>query len=336
VVVSTALLYRRKKTDAVPSHAYLRMLYKYPQQRFPYEELRAANRGRPRADGEFELLDTSILAENRYFDVFVEYAKADEADILMRVTVHSIGLWSESDKFFHDVLNLPDGTMQELKLRSMVGLTPLFAVETIGPDMLRRLPRFARRLLSLLRGHRIKRLLVRMLDPAEFLSDHGIRSLSRIHADIPYVFETESERIRVEYEPGESQTYMFGGNSNWRGPVWMPMNYLIVEALERFHHYYGNDFLVECPTGSGRLLPLRDIADEVSSRLIKLFLRDPQGCRPIHGDRQQLQSDPHFCDHVWFYEYFHGDTGAGLGASHQTGWTGLVANLLQKQAQRRK
>jgi hypothetical protein len=192
-----------------------------------------------------------------------------------------------------------------------------------------------RRLLSLLRGHRMKRLLVRMLDPAEFLSDYGIRSMSRVHAEAPYVFETEHERISVGYEPGESQTYMFGGNSNWRGPVWFPMNYLIVEALERFHGYYGREFLVECPTGSGDQMPLRDVADEISVRLTKLFLRNEQGERPIHGKEHRLQADPHFYSYVWFHEYFHGDTGVGLGASHQTGWTGLVANLLQKQGGRR-
>ncbi|EWY37638.1 glucosidase [Skermanella stibiiresistens SB22] len=289
---------------------------------------------------------------SKFFEHFLYIAQA-----LNNIGERGIGLWSESDKFFHDVLNLPDGTMHELKLRSMVGLTPLFAVETIEPDLLRRLPRFARRLdlflnrrtdlaslvsrwdepgvgerrlLSLLRGHRVKRLLVRMLDPEEFLSDHGIRSMSRAHAKEPYVFETEHQRISVGYEPGESQTYMFGGNSNWRGPVWFPMNYLLVEALERFHHYYGDDFLVECPTGSGTLMTLKQVAGEVSDRLTRLFLKDAEGRRPIHGDREVLQADPAFVDHVWFHEYFHGDTGAGLGASHQTGWTGLVANLLSR------
>ena len=239
----------------------------------------------------------------------------------------------------------------------MVGLTPLFAVETLEPDMLKRLPRFTRRLhlflsrrpdlaelvsrweepgigerrlLSLLRGHRMKRLLFRMLDPDEFLSDYGVRSLSRHHEKNPYVFDSEGARIRVGYEPGESRTDMFGGNSNWRGPVWFPMNFLIVEALDRFHNYYGREFVVECPTGSGRFRTLRDIADDIAGRLLRLFLKDPQGRRPALGDSELMQTDPHFAGLVLFHEYFHGDTGEGLGASHQTGWTGLVANLLAR------
>jgi hypothetical protein len=268
-----------------------------------------------------------------------------------------VGLWNEQDEFFYDVLNLPDGRMHDLKLRSMVGLTPMFAVETIEPETLRRLPRFAhrlrtflqrrtdlaglvsrwdepgvgeRRLLSLLRGHRMKRLLARMLDPAEFLSDHGIRSLSRAYADQPYVFESEGARISVGYEPGESNSAMFGGNSNWRGPVWMPLNFLLIESLERFHHYYGDDFLVEAPTGSGTKRTLLQIADDLRGRLTSLFLKDPSGGRPTNGDNARLQSDPHFQDCIWFHEYFHGDSGVGLGAAHQTGWTGLVANLLDR------
>jgi hypothetical protein len=289
---------------------------------------------------------------SKFFEHFLYIARA-----LTDIGERGVGLWSESDQFFHDVLNLPDGRMHELKLRSMVGLTPLFAVETIEPELLARLPRFARRLrlfldrrtdlaslvsrwnepglgerrlLSLLRGHRMKRLLVRMLDPAEFLSDHGVRSLSRAHANPPYTFATDGVRLTVGYEPGESQTEMFGGNSNWRGPVWLPVNFLLVEALDRFHHYYGDDFLVECPTGGGRLMTLRGIADEISGRLIRLFLKDASGRRPIYGGDERFQSDPGFADNLWFHEYFHGDTGAGLGASHQTGWTGLVANLLQR------
>ncbi|WP_048863190.1 MGH1-like glycoside hydrolase domain-containing protein, partial [Acidisphaera rubrifaciens] len=185
-----------------------------------------------------------------------------------------------------------------------------------------------RRLLSLLRGHRMKRLLVRMLDPAEFLSDHGIRSLSRAHDAEPYVFQSDGARIAVGYEPGESRSAMFGGNSNWRGPVWLPLNYLIIESLERFHHYYGDDFLVEAPTGSGRQATLRGVAGDLRARLTGLFLRDDDGRRPALGADARLQTDPHFRDHVWFHEYFHGDTGQGLGASHQTGWTGLIANLI--------
>ncbi len=291
---------------------------------------------------------------SKFFEHFLYIAQA-----INDIGERGVGLWSESDKFFHDVLNLPDGSMRELKLRSMVGLTPLFAVETLEPDLLARLPNFSRRLhlflsrrpdlaglvarwdepgigerrlLSLLRGHRMKRLLLRVLDPAEFLSEYGIRSLSRFHADNPYVFENDGARIAVSYEPGESRTEMFGGNSNWRGPIWFPMNFLIVEALDRFHDYYGRDFLVECPTASGQYRTLRDIADEIADRLNSLFLRGADGKRPIYGDCDKLQHDPHFAGLIWFHEYFHGDSGKGLGASHQTGWTGLVANLLARRA----
>ncbi len=289
---------------------------------------------------------------SKFFEHFLYIAQA-----LNDIGERGIGLWSEADQFFHDVLNLPDGSTRELKLRSMVGLTPLFAVETLEPDMLRRLPGFARRLhlflrrrpdlaelvsrwdepgvgerrlLSLLRGHRMKRLLLRVLDPDEFLSEHGIRSLSRYHDEHPYVFDSNGASIHVGYEPGESRTEMFGGNSNWRGPVWFPMNYLIVEALDRFDHYYGRDFLVECPSRSGQLRTLREIADEIAQRLSRLFLKDADGRRPSLGAREMMQADPNFEDLVLFHEYFHGDTGEGLGASHQTGWTGLVANLLAR------
>ncbi len=295
---------------------------------------------------------------SKFFEHFLYIAQA-----LNNIGERGVGLWNDEDKFFHDVLNLPDGRTQELRLRSMVGLTPLFAVETLEPEMLRRLPRFARRLhlflsrrpdlaalvsrweepgigerrlLSLLRGHRMKRLLVRVLDPEEFLSPYGIRSLSRFHEKHPYVFDSDGARIRVGYEPGESRTDMFGGNSNWRGPIWFPMNFLIVEALDRFHHYYGREFLVECPTASGRFRTLQEIADEIAGRLSALFLKDPQGRRPCLGEHEMMQTDPHFAGLVLFHEYFHGDSGKGLGASHQTGWTGLVANLLGRRSAGRK
>ncbi len=287
---------------------------------------------------------------SKFFEHFLYIARA-----LTDIGDRGVGLWNEQDEFFYDVLNLPDGRMHDLKLRSMVGLTPMFAVETIEPETLRRLPRFAnrlhtflqrrtdlaglvsrwdepglgeRRLLSLLRGHRMKRLLARMLDPAEFLSDHGVRSLSRAYGEHPYVFESDGARISVGYEPGESASAMFGGNSNWRGPVWMPLNFLLIESLDRFHHYYGDDFLVEAPTRSGTKVTLRGIADDLRGRLTSLFLKGADGGRPIHGTNGRLQTDPHFRDHIWFHEYFHGDSGVGLGAAHQTGWTGLVANLL--------
>ncbi|MCK8786646.1 glucosidase [Roseomonas sp. NAR14] len=295
---------------------------------------------------------------SKFFEHFLYIAQA-----LSNIGERGVGLWSEEDEFFHDVLNMPDGRMVELKLRSMVGLTPLFAVETIEPELLERLPRFAarlkqflerrvdlaslvsrwnepglgeRRLLSLLRGHRMKCLLQRMLDTNEFLSPYGIRSMSRAHAEKPYLFDSDGMRISVGYEPGESQTFMFGGNSNWRGPIWFPMNYLLVESLRRFHYYYGDEFVVECPTGSGVMMNLKEVSNELSRRLVSLFLKDGEGRRPIYGDVERMQSDPHFRDRILFHEYFHAETGKGLGASHQCGWTGLVARLIQPEAERRR
>ena len=237
----------------------------------------------------------------------------------------------------------------------MVGLIPMFAVEVLDEDLLTTAPQFvarmnwlltnrphlaalvshwqepgkgASRLLSLLRGHRLKRLLFRMLDSNEFLSDYGVRSLSRVYKDHPYVFrETD---IRVNYEPAESETQLFGGNSNWRGPIWMPVNFLLIEALQRFHHYFGDDFKVEYPTHSGQFATLLEVANALSARLTKLFLRDPQtGLRASLGPSELVQHDPNFRDYLTFSEYFNGDNGHGLGASHQTGWTGLITKLLQ-------
>ena len=269
----------------------------------------------------------------------------------------ALDLWDEEDEFYYDALNKPDGGHELLKVRSMVGLIPIFAVEVLDEDLLMGAPVFlarmnwllanrpgladlvshwqepgkgARRLLSLLRGHRMKRLLFRMLDPAEFFSDHGIRSLSRVYLDKPYVYEADGSQFVVNYQPAESQSDMFGGNSNWRGPVWFPVNFLLVESLQRFYHYYGDDFKVECPTHSGNYVTILEVADEISQRLNRLFLRDEKtGHRACFGARDLLQNDPNFRDYVLFNEYFNGDTGEGLGASHQTGWTGLVAKLLQ-------
>jgi hypothetical protein len=192
-----------------------------------------------------------------------------------------------------------------------------------------------RRLLALTRGHRMKRLLKRALDPDEFLSDHGIRSVSKVHEQQPYRLHVDGTTHAVAYEPAESRSGLFGGNSNWRGPVWFPINYLLVEALQKFHHYYGDDFLVECPTGSGRLMTIDQIADDLSCRLIGLFVRDEHGGRRFNGEHEVLQRDPDWRDLVLFHEYFHGDTGQGLGASHQTGWTALVAKLIQQQGEKR-
>jgi len=188
-----------------------------------------------------------------------------------------------------------------------------------------------RRLLALMRGHRMKRLLRRMLDPEEFLSDYGVRSVSRHHLGHPYVLHADGGEYVVRYEPGESSSGLFGGNSNWRGPIWFPINYLLIESIQKFHHYYGDDFKVEYPTGSGHFLTLGEIADELSRRLIRIFLRDESGRRPVYGDIRTFQEDPHWRDHILFFEYFHGDTGAGLGANHQTGWTALVAKLIEQQ-----
>jgi hypothetical protein len=267
-----------------------------------------------------------------------------------------VGLWDEEDGFYYDELNLPDGKIAKLKVRSLVGLIPLFAVETLEPDLLARLPDFhrrlkwvlknrpdlaalvsrwqepgsgERRLLSLLRGSRMKKLLRRMLDESEFLSEYGVRALSRVHRDQPYVFSSRGTWQAVYYEPGESSTNLFGGNSNWRGPIWMPVNYLIIESLQKFHHYYGDDFKIECPTGSGTYLTIEGVANELTRRLSRLFLRDEHGRRAVLGHNELLQRDPHFRDYPLFFEYFHGDDGRGLGASHQTGWTGLIAKLLQ-------
>ncbi len=272
-----------------------------------------------------------------------------------------IALWDDTDEFFYDVLHRPDGHRERLRLRSIVGLTPLFAVETIEPETLAALPNFKlrlewflehrpelaklvsrwqepgigeRRLVALVRGHRMKRLLARMLDATEFLSDYGVRSVSKYHEAHPYVFRSGGTEYVVHYEAAESRSGVFGGNSNWRGPVWLQMNYLLIESLQKFHYYYGDDFTVECPAGSGRYRTLEQVADELSQRLIRVFQRDGDGRRAVFGGQPTFQHDPHWRDHLLFYEYFHGDNGAGMGASHQTGWTGLVAKLIHQQAAR--
>ncbi len=286
----------------------------------------------------------------KFFEHFLHIAEA-----MTSLGGDGVGLWDEADAFYYDVLNTPDGREVPLRVRSMVGLIPLFAVETIDQALLDELPEFAarlkwfldyrpdlarlvsrwetpgmgeRRLLSLLRGHRMKALLRRMLDETEFLSDYGVRALSRHHADQPYEFDVMGAQLTVRYQPAESDSGLFGGNSNWRGPIWFPVNYLLIESLQKFHHYYSDDFRVECPTGSGQYLSLAEVADELSGRLSRIFLRGADGRRPVFGAAEKLQRDPHFRDHVLFHEYFHGDNGRGVGASHQTGWTGLVAKLL--------
>ncbi|MBC7929574.1 MAG: glucosidase, partial [Rubrivivax sp.] len=269
----------------------------------------------------------------------------------------SASLWDERDGFFYDVLHAPDGTHMPLRVRSMVGLISLFAVETLESEEVDALPGFKRRmewfvknrpdltknvacmlttgrrerrLLAITDHDKLRRVLSVMLDEEEFLSPYGVRSLSRRHLAEPFVLRVGGEKHRVDYEPAESSTGLFGGNSNWRGPVWFPVNYLLIESLQKFHHYHGESFRVECPTGSGRMLTLWEVAAEISRRLSHIFLRDDAGRRAVHGGAEKFQNDPHWRDLVLFYEYFHGDDGSGLGASHQTGWTGLVAKLLQQ------
>ncbi|HVJ54300.1 MAG TPA: glucosidase [Aliidongia sp.] len=298
-------------------------------------------------------LDNPVYEDiaTKFFEHFLYIAEA-----MTHMGGDDMGLWDETDQFYYDVLRLPGGERVPLRVRSMVGLIPLFAVEVLDSHMMERLPDFAtrlnwfldyrpdlallvsrwmdksgeeRHLLSLLRGHRLKQLLRRMLDETEFLSDYGVRAVSKFHEQHPYVFEHAGQQFSIGYVPGESTTELFGGNSNWRGPVWMPVNYLIIEALLEHHQYYGEDFKVECPVGSGSYMNLKEVAQELATRLARLFLRDAEGRRPVLGRNERLQTDPAFRDLVLFHEYFHGDTGRGLGASHQTGWTGLVALLLE-------
>jgi hypothetical protein len=292
----------------------------------------------------------------KFFEHFLYIARA-----MTDIGGKGVGLWNEADGFYYDVLNLPDGETVPLKVRSMVGLIPLFAVETLEPEHLAKVPVFKRRmewflnnrpemadlvsrwdvpgkgerrLLSLLRGHRMKALLKRMLDPAEFLSDYGVRSLSRIHAAQPFQLRTPllGKVLTVDYEPAESRSRMFGGNSNWRGPIWFPANFLMIESLQKFHYYYGDDFKVECPTGSGRYISLDQIAEELTRRLAGIFLKNGDGLRQVNALYPKFQNDPNFRDYIPFYEFFDGDTGRGVGASHQTGWTGIIAKLLQPRA----
>jgi mannosylglycerate hydrolase MGH1-like protein len=266
-----------------------------------------------------------------------------------------VGMWDEEDGFFYDVLRLPDGRAQRLKVRSMVGLLPLCAVTVFEGELRAKYPELAQRfrkflaarpeltafihdpskpghagrsLAAVLNETKLRRVLAKMLDENEFLSPCGIRSISRYHAEHPYAFRVGDQENRVSYLPGESDSGMFGGNSNWRGPIWMPVNALIVRALLQYHTYYGKDFTIECPTGSGRYMNLYQVAEEITRRLGSIFLRDGQGRRPVYGGTRKFQEDPHWRDYLLFYEYFHGDNGAGLGASHQTGWTGVIARLM--------
>lgn len=311
----------------------------------------------------------ALYAQNM-LEIAAELAKTDPdyGDMALKFLEHYLwiassmthmggdtGMWDEEDGFFYDVLRLPNGQAQRLKVRSMVGLLPLCAATVFDgelgrmyPELQARASRFlearpeiraaihdpgklgvnGRKLASILDENKLRRVLAKMLDENEFLSPFGIRSLSRFHADHPYVIHVGGQEYRVAYLPAESDTGMFGGNSNWRGPIWMPVNILIVRALLQYYAYYGNDFMVECPTGSGRQMNLYQVAEEISRRLANMFLRGPDARRPVYGGSQKFQTDPHWRDLILFYEYFHGDNGAGLGASHQTGWTGVVARAM--------
>ncbi len=289
---------------------------------------------------------------SKFFEHFVHIARA-----INDHGTDGVALWDNQDGFFYDAVHLSNGDQHYLKVRSMVGLIPLFAVETLEPETIAQLPGFqrrmqwfldnmpefasrvdssqsspngVRRLLSLVDQQQLVRLLKYMVDTEEFFSPHGIRALSKYHQAHPYVLAINGNEHRVDYEPGESQSGLFGGNSNWRGPVWFPLNFLMIESLQKYHHYYGDAFCVECPTGSGRQMSLWDVAAEISRSLTRIFLRDEKGRRPLHGSIEKFQNDPYWRDLILFYEYFHGDTGAGLGASHQTGWTGLVSKLLEQ------
>jgi len=289
---------------------------------------------------------------SKFWEHFVYIAHA-----INDVSHDGVQMWDEEDGFFYDVLHMPSGSHFPLRVRSLVGLIPLFAVETIEPEVVERLPGFKRRmdwfidnrpdltqnlacmrtpgrserrLLSMVNRDRLRNILKFMLDEQEFLSPYGIRSVSRHHLEHPYKLGVNGNEHRVDYEPAESTTGLFGGNSNWRGPIWFPVNYLLIESLQKFHYYFGDDFKVECPSGSGQMMTLWDVATDISRRLARIFQRDADGRRPVHGGVEKFQSDPHWKDWVLFYEYFHGDNGAGIGASHQTGWTGLVAKLMQQ------
>ncbi len=268
------------------------------------------------------------------------------------------GMWDDEDGFYYDILRLPDGSATRLKVRSMVGLLPLCATTVIEAAWRERMPRAMaqvtkrlyrmpelletmhptgpghfgvadRGILALVNPERLRRILTKMLDENEFLSPYGIRSISKFHEQHPYVFHVNGQEYRVDYLPAESNTGMFGGNSNWRGPIWMPVNAVIIRALLQYYLYYGDNFKIECPTGSGKMMNLFEVSKEIADRLSRIFLRNEQGKRPVYGGSEKFQSDPHWRDHILFYEYFHGDNGAGLGASHQTGWTGLVAKMIQ-------
>jgi len=298
-----------------------------------------------------ENLDYGDIA-SKFFEHFVYIAHA-----MNDMGSDGLELWDEQDGFYYDVLHRGDGTHIPLQVRSMVGLIPLFAISILDSGLIDRLPSFKRRmewfinnweqtgnhiettqetgqgenlLLAIVNREKLGRILSTMLDESEFLSEYGLRSLSRYHKDQPYTLELGGMTYSVDYEPAESTTGLFGGNSNWRGPIWFPLNYLVIHALQTFYSFYGDSFTIELPTGSGKQVTLKQVSMELSQRLAHIFLRDEQGRRAVHGGVEKFQNDPYWRNLLLFYEYFHGDNGAGIGASHQTGWTGLIAALLQE------
>jgi len=290
---------------------------------------------------------------SKFLEHFVQIADAMN-------TLGGTGLWDETDGFYYDQIQF-DHEVVPLRTRSLVGLLPLIAVEVLEQETVKCLPGFSKRfdwflkfrpdlsrnicygetghthrLLAIPSRERLQRVLRYLLDEAEFLSPYGIRSVSKFHLDHPYVLVAGGEEHRVDYVPAESNTYLFGGNSNWRGPIWFPINYLLIEALERYHHFYGDNLKVECPTGSGQMMNLQQVAQEIEARLARIFLPDETGRRPCHGDDPRFHYDPHWRDLVLFHEYFHGENGKGLGANHQTGWTALVVRSIENLAKARR
>ena len=308
------------------------------------------------ADNMLEIAVELAMTDDDYEDMVLKFLEHDAWITSSLVQLGGgVGMWDEEDGFLYDVLRLPDGKAHRLKIRSMVGLLPFCAATVFESELFEKYPEVSvrfrrfldarpemcaafhdprkigahgRRLFSVLDERKLRRVLAIMLDEKEFLSPYGIRSLSRYHADHPYVLHVGGQDYRVSYLPAESDTGMFGGNSNWRGPIWMPVNALIIRALLNYYAYYGNDFTVEFPTNSGRRLNLYEVAEEIAGRLVQIFVKDGQGRRPVYGGSAKFQDDPHWRDLVLFYEYFHGDNGAGLGASHQTGWTGIIARVM--------
>ena len=307
------------------------------------------------ADNMLEIAIELAMVDDDYADMVLKFLEHDAWITSSLVQLGGIGMWDEEDGFFYDVLRFPDGSGQRIKVRSMVGLLPFCAATPFEPELFAKYPEITarfrrfmdarpeltttfqdptklglggRRLFSVLDEGKLRRVLAILLDENEFLSPYGIRSLSRRHADHPYLLRAGGREYRVAYLPAESDTGMFGGNSNWRGPIWMPVNMLILRALVNYHAYYGDAFTIEFPTGSGRRMNLYQVAEEIARRLAAIFLRDVDGRRPVYGGSKKFQEDPHWRDLVLFYEYFHGDNGAGVGASHQTGWTGIIARVM--------